>query len=167
MVDSLLVAAGQPHPTPKPWYIAVNFTRRDGPYNHCDNHRKVHFDHSQHGRVLITAGPTPLPPSNTKQYIPPPCKPQKEFLRSHGFEPPLCPRRLCCHPLWQEPLGGAGRLCGNWWEWENTTWVPETCWFDRQGVSWNGCGSILNHQGTADFSPWFHLPGLYFLGTYF
>ena len=28
-----------------------------------------------------------------------------------------------------------------------------------------GCGSKLNHQdhqGTADFSPWFHLPGFYF-----
>ena len=26
----------------------------------------------------------------------------------------------------------------------------------------NGCGSKLNHQGTADLSPWFHLPGFYF-----
>ena len=28
----------------------------------------------------------------------------------------------------------------------------------------NGCGSKLNHQGTAGFShsPWFHLPGLHF-----
>ena len=25
-----------------------------------------------------------------------------------------------------------------------------------------GCGSTLNHQGTADFSPCFHLPGFHF-----
>ena len=26
----------------------------------------------------------------------------------------------------------------------------------------NGCGSKYNHQGTADFSLWFHLPGFHF-----
>ena len=26
----------------------------------------------------------------------------------------------------------------------------------------NGCGSELSHQGTAGFSPWFHLPGFHF-----
>ena len=30
-----------------------------------------------------------------------------------------------------------------------------------RGPSKNGCGSKLNQQGTADFGPWFHLPGFH------
>ena len=114
----------------------------------------------------------PLQPPPTPPPPPPPPHPNPTPTPPHPAPPnPPCRWRRCSErsrSCWRSKTTGASRRCTPpLWRGTPTCWhcswsTRPTPRFSVRFGSQNGYGSKLNHQGTADFSPCFHLPGFHF-----